>query len=139
MRRGLLAAAAAMLAANGVAMLLWPALWYQIVPTVPYTGPFNGHFVRDIGCAYLTSAAALAWYAADPWRARPAALTGIAFLLAHAGVHVWDTLAGRCTPQHLAEDCVGVFVLPLLALLLVGMPARGHARLFLRSPGESPC
>ena len=37
-------------ALNGVLMLLAPEAWYHAVPTVPGTGPFNPHFVRDIGC-----------------------------------------------------------------------------------------
>jgi hypothetical protein len=40
------------LAANGVIMLAVPAAWYTAVPGVPATGPFNPHFVRDIGVAY---------------------------------------------------------------------------------------
>ena len=139
MRRGLLLCVAALMAVNGLAMLVWPQIWYQIMPTVPYTGPFNGHFVRDIGCAYLTSAGAMAWYALDPARARPAALTGIAFLLAHAGVHVWDTLAGRCSPQHLVEDFAGVVALPLLALALVVTRSQARPQLPIQSPGASSC
>jgi hypothetical protein len=113
-----LAVIALILGANGVAMLGWPEAWYHALPTVPHTGPFNPHFVRDIGCAYLTCAGGLAWFARDP-RARPAALLAIAFLLLHAVVHLWDAIAGRASLHHLAEDAVGVFVLPLVALALV--------------------
>ncbi|MEO8115730.1 MAG: hypothetical protein ABI655_15180, partial [Phenylobacterium sp.] len=45
-----------LLAANGLYMLFAPAPWYGAVPGVPSTGPFNPHFVRDIGAAYLTAA-----------------------------------------------------------------------------------
>lgn len=48
------------LAANGLAMLIAPGDWYRAVPGVPFTGPPNLHFVRDIGCAYLVAARALA-------------------------------------------------------------------------------
>jgi hypothetical protein len=41
------------LVANGVMMLAAAAGWYGAVPGVPDTGPFNPHFVRDIGAAYL--------------------------------------------------------------------------------------
>ncbi len=139
MRWALMSGIAVVLAANGLAMLVWPQIWYQIVPTVPYTGPFNGHFVRDIGCAYLTSAGALGWYAFEPSRARSAALTGLAFLLAHAVVHVWDALVGRCTPHHFAEDFVGVFLLPLLALALVTMPMPARRAQPFSSQGEPSC
>ena len=40
--------------ANGLAMLAVPLTWYDAVPGVPATGPFNSHFIRDIGAIYLT-------------------------------------------------------------------------------------
>ena len=38
-----------LLAANGVVMLFAGLWWYGVVPGVTATGPFNPHFVRDIG------------------------------------------------------------------------------------------
>lgn len=127
MRQVLLMAVAILLGINGAAMLGWPDQWYRALPTVPLTGPLNVHFVRDIGCAYLTSAGALAWFVIDPLHGRPAALTALGFLFAHAAVHVWDTLAGRMAWHHLAEDFVGVFLLPALALWAVHAHGRGVA------------
>jgi hypothetical protein len=118
MRKTLLLIVAAVLAANGLAMLGWPDTWYHTISTVPSTGPFNAHFVRDIGCAYLVSAGSLACCAVSPERGRPAALTGSAFLLMHAAVHVWDALAGRATLEHLLKDFAGVIVVALLAFYL---------------------
>ena len=46
---------ALILAGNGVMMLLAPLPWYDAVPGVVATGPFNPHFVRDIGAAYLVA------------------------------------------------------------------------------------
>ena len=82
------------LAANGLIMLAVPAAWYAAVPGVPATGPFNAHFVRDIGVAYLVTGVALTFFARDR-AARPAALAGTAFLALHALVHLWDAAAGR--------------------------------------------
>ena len=56
------------MAANGIAMLLAGPAWYAAVPGVTETGPFNPHFVKDIGAAYLTAGAGLAAFA---WRASP--------------------------------------------------------------------
>ncbi|MED5621057.1 hypothetical protein [Ideonella sp. BN130291] len=116
------AALAAGLAANGLAMLLAPAAWYHAVPGVPFTGPLNTHFVRDIGCAYLVAAAGLAWRA---WRAdgAAAALAGAAFLLLHAGVHLGETLAGLCGWATFWRDVPGV-VLPALLAGALAWPAR---------------
>jgi hypothetical protein len=109
---------AAVLAANGAFMLSWPEAWYHAISTVPQTGPFNPHFVRDIGCAYVVSAGSLAYCAVSPEKGRPAALAGSAFLLMHAGVHVWDALAGRATIEHLLKDFVSVVALAVLAFYL---------------------
>ncbi|MEM9623476.1 MAG: hypothetical protein AAF993_17655, partial [Pseudomonadota bacterium] len=37
---------------NGIFMLFGPESWYWLVPGVPDRGPFNQHFVRDIGFIY---------------------------------------------------------------------------------------
>ncbi len=111
------------LAANGAAMLLAPAAWYQAVPGVVFTGPLNHHFVRDIGCAYLVSAAGLACRIRRPRQGAGAALAGAAFLLLHAGVHLGETLAGLCGWRSLLQDVPGV-VSPALAALALAWPPR---------------
>jgi len=50
---GLAALLGAALQANGVFMLVAPDNWYFAVPGVTTTGPFNPHFVRDIGLIFL--------------------------------------------------------------------------------------
>jgi uncharacterized protein YjeT (DUF2065 family)/alkylhydroperoxidase family enzyme len=106
------------LAANGLFMLAAPAAWYPLVPGVADTGPFNGHFIRDIGCAYLIAGLGVLALAAFGRVARGFAVAGIAFLLLHATVHVADALAGRADPHHLLADLPTVFGLPLLAAWL---------------------
>jgi hypothetical protein len=103
------------LAGNGAVMLLAPPLWYGSVPGVADTGPFNPHFVRDIGCAYLVSGGALTWFAFDA-RARAAALASGAFLALHALVHLWDAAAGRESLGHTLQDLPGVFAPAAIAL-----------------------
>jgi len=103
------------LAANGLFMLAAPADWYVTVPGVNETGPFNAHFVRDIGVAYLVAGAAFMWFALDR-AARPAALAGAAFLALHAFVHVWDAVAGREHTHQLLVDLPSVFLPPALAI-----------------------
>jgi hypothetical protein len=121
--RLLLAALGAFHLANAFVMLAAPADWYAEVPGVTMTGPFNPHFVRDIGCAYLTSAGGLLAFVISPLRGRPAALAGSAFLALHGLVHIWDTLAGRASLEHLAQDFVGVLLVPAIALW-IAWPAR---------------
>ena len=89
--------------ALGLLMIVAPRAFYDAVPGVPETGPYNPHFVRDIGCAFLVAGVGLAWGATDP-RGRAAAAAGAAFLWLHAIVHIWDGLAGRERAEHLAHD-----------------------------------
>lgn len=109
---------AAGLAANGLFMLAAPQDWYHAVPGVVFTGPFNPHFVRDIGCAYLVSAGGLAWRALDPVAGWPAACVGAGFLALHAFVHIGETIAGLCGASALLRDVPGVIVPAGLAIVL---------------------
>ena len=47
--------------ANGLSMLLFPETWFNTIPGVTATGPFNAHFVRDVGAAYLVCGLAFGW------------------------------------------------------------------------------
>ena len=60
-------------AVNGAFMMMAPAAWYPIFPGVVQSGPFNAHFIRDIGAAFLVAGVGFVWFANDS-RARPAAL-----------------------------------------------------------------
>lgn len=108
----------AILAANGLFMMFAPAAWYPLVPGVVDTGPYNAHFIRDIGCAYLVSGLGVAGLLLAGRAARGFAAAGVVFLLLHAGVHIVDALAGRSDLHHLLADLPTVFLLPLLAAWL---------------------
>ena len=102
-------------AANGVFMLLATAAWYASVPGVPNTGPFNAHFIRDIGAAFLVAGGSLVWFARDA-RARPAALACAAFFVLHALVHLTDAITGRESLYQAVHDLPTVYLGALLAL-----------------------
>ena len=53
-------------AVNGLFMLALPEAWYFAVPGVTDTGPFNQHFVRDIGLIFLFIGPAFLIGAASP-------------------------------------------------------------------------
>lgn len=106
------------LAGNGLAMLAGPEAWYHTLPTVLATGPFNPHFVRDIGAAYVTAAAALAWLALGRPGGRAAAATAAGFLALHALVHVGEVAAGTTPLAHLLQDLPAVGAAPVLAAWL---------------------
>lgn len=113
------------LLANGLFMLLAPEPWYHTIPGVSATGPFNPHFVRDIGAAYGVAAGGLLALARYP-QAWPAALAGAIFLLIHSGVHVADAVQGHIAPAHLLNDAVLV-LLPALIALALAWPRRHRA------------
>ena len=113
--------------ANALWMLGGPMHWYTGLPAaVPDTGPFNAHFVRDIGCAFLTVGAALLWAAFDrDLRHRvPLAALAAFFLVAHALLHIYDTATGALDHTHWGLDFPGVY----LPAILMAWAAQALAR-----------
>lgn len=104
-------------AAFGVFMLAEPQLWYRSIPTVPFTGPFNQHFIRDIGAAYLASGIMFGWAAMNLRVRRLAVLAGALWLSLHALVHLYEVITGICGVAIFWRDFPGVFGPPALALL----------------------
>ena len=97
-------------------MLLVPYGWFMRVPGVVETGPFNDHFVRDVGATYLACAVGLAWAALDPRRGTSGAVVAAAFLIVHAAIHVITPFCGTAPPWLLlARDFPGVFLPAILA------------------------
>jgi hypothetical protein len=110
--------------ANGLAMLFAGHWWYGAVPGVPMTGPFNPHFVKDIGAAYLVVGVSLAAFAWRPATAFSALVGAAGFLTLHATIHVGDALASPTCGQDLARDLPGVFLPALISLGLVASHLR---------------
>ncbi len=106
-------------AANALTMLATPLDWYKTIAGVPDTGPFNPHFVCDIGVAYLTCALCAA--AAARWLRQAFILMSVVtlFLGLHVGLHLWDVAAGRLPLDHLLIDAPGVLGPALIAAWLV--------------------
>jgi hypothetical protein len=100
--------------ANGLIMLTVPAVWYAWVPGISEASPFNPHFIRDIGAAYLVAGTALPSFALYE-AARPAAGAGAAFLALHGIVHLSDAVAGREHTHALLMDAPSVFLPAILA------------------------
>jgi hypothetical protein len=116
--------------ANGLFMLIHPLDWYGLVPTVRFTGPYNGHFIRDIGAAYLACGLALGWALPDMrirWRG---IVAGGLWLTIHAFIHIYEVSVGICGPGIFWSDAPGVLGPPLLiaaALLIVRRRLAGPA------------
>lgn len=90
--------------ANGLFMLISPEGWYFAVPGVTTTGPFNQHFIRDIGLIFMLIGAAFLIGARRPdyrlffWAAPTIWLSG------HALFHFWEVAVGICTTSVLPRD-----------------------------------
>ncbi len=125
----ILAVFAASNAANAVWMLVAPAHWYRVLPAgVPDFGPFNEHFVRDIGVVFLMMAIALAWAAAAPARRVTIVAVVSLFYVLHAALHVFDTARGFVGPEHWGLDAGGIYLPALLMVAVTWALARGEGR-----------
>jgi hypothetical protein len=119
--QSLLALTALIALANGGYMLWNPFGWYQLVPTVKFTGPPNGHFMRDIGLAYVACGVLLVYAARYPYGRWMAALAGTLWLLLHGLLHVWEVLTGVCDPAIFKQDAPAVLGPPLFGLIALGI------------------
>ena len=104
--------------ANGIFMLVSPEGWYLAVPGVTSTGPFNQHFLRDIGLIFLLLGGAFLLGAALPhsrvllWAAPSIWLTG------HALFHLWEVAVGICSPSVIPRDFPAVTLPAIIGIAL---------------------
>ena len=75
-------------------MLVAPEDWYVAVPGVTDTGPFNQHFVRDIGLIFLLLGGAFLLGAAQPHMRVVLWTAATAWLCGHALFHFWEVAVG---------------------------------------------
>ena len=122
--------------ANGLYMLVAPENWYFAVPGVTTTGPFNQHFVRDIGLIFLLLGGAFLVGAAQPqsrvvlWGAAAIWLSG------HALFHFWEVAVGICSPDAIPRDFPAVTLPAIVALALTYWAiaqSRGEAGVAMRA------
>lgn len=113
--------------ANGLFMLTAPQRWYLAVPGVTTTGPFNQHFIRDIGLIFLLLGSSYVVGAAKPnyrlilWAAPTTWLCG------HALFQLWEIMAGISAHSAMARDFPAV-TLPAVLGLLLTFWAAGYRR-----------
>jgi hypothetical protein len=120
MRRLLAILLALVMGANGLVMLTAGRWWYGVVPGVTGTGPFNPHFVKDIGAAYFVVGVVFGWLAARPaGLARGAATAAAALLALHAAIHLAEAAGDPHGLADLARDFPGVLLPALIAAWVV--------------------
>jgi hypothetical protein len=104
--------------ANGLYMLVAPEGWYFAVPGVTTTGPFNQHFVRDIGLIFLFLGSAFLVGVVQPQLR--VALWGAAslWLAGHALFHFWEVAVGICSASAIPRDFPAVTLPAIVGLSL---------------------
>ena len=120
MQRALIVTAALLAAlslANGLYMIGDPIAWYHTVPGVTETGPPNTHFITDIGCAYLTSAALLIAALLRPQSRGVLTLAAVVWPAMHSVVHIVG---------HFAD---GEFAIPTTELFGIYLPVAAQIAL----------
>jgi len=114
---------------NGLAMLLTPYGWFVRIPGVVETGPFNDHFVRDVGAAYLACAVGMALGARDLARHAGAVAVAATFQALHAAIHVITPFCGDSLPWPLlARDFSGVFLPTLLSVWVAAIALKSDLK-----------
>jgi hypothetical protein len=101
---------------TGILIFADPMSFYEIVPGLRLMGPFNMHFIRDVGLAFVASGGALACGAHVS--AERLVYAGLAWPSLHALFHIqiWGH-RGFPLDGIFAFDLVAVIGPPLLALL----------------------
>src|SRR5262249_51267870 len=114
-------------ALNGAVMLADGKHWYDTVPGVVFTGPYNPHFVQDIGAAFLAAGIGLA---ARAWRPRywSAAVIGAAVWGIPAVLHLVmfiGMMLGLCSDEAWPFD-IALVIIPAALALYVAFPGKGE-------------
>ncbi len=104
--------------ANGLFMLASLLGWYLAVPGVTTTGPFNQHFIRDIGLIFLFLGTAFLVGAVQPRYRLVLWAAASLWLCGHALFHVWEVAVGICGPSALVRDFAAVSLPALIGVAL---------------------
>jgi hypothetical protein len=105
--------------ANGLFMLASPESWYFAIPGVTTTGPFNQHFIRDIGLIFVFIGTAFLAGAALPRHRIVLWATPTLWLWGHALFHFWEVAVGICGPDAIARDFPAVTLPAIIGTVLI--------------------
>jgi hypothetical protein len=112
---------------NGIVMLFAPGQWFAAVPGVSMTGPFNHHFVQDVGLAFIASGAGLGLSALSRPHAGLLAAAGASWPILHALLHIWGWLTGTMADTHIiTTEATGVVLPAALGGVLAWLRMRGE-------------
>src|SRR6266508_948359 len=112
---------------NGLFMLDAPSSWYHFVPGVTHTGPFNQHFIRDIGLIQMFLGTAFGVGMIQPASRVVLWAAATSWLIAHTILHLWEVAVGMHSPSVIGRDFPAV-TLPALIGVVVTAWAWGKAQ-----------
>lgn len=115
--------------ANGLFMLLAPEHWYESVPGVTPTGPFNSHFIADIAIAFLACAIALALAVRLRGKIGGAMLIAPAmFLGGHSLLHLFELFHHGLSPTDIVRDTLTILTPGFLPAVIAWRDWRSSPR-----------
>jgi hypothetical protein len=105
--------------ANGIAMFLVPHVWFfQLVPGVPETGPFNAHLVADSGTFFTAVGIGLLIASMDPARHVAVVIVAAVANLLHSILHLYSHAIGALSMHHMMTEVTGLY-LPTSLLIAI--------------------
>ncbi len=112
---------------NGLVMIVAPEFWYQQTPGASATGPFNIHFVRDIGIAFLAAGSGLALGVSQKkLTANDIAFVSMVFLAGHGLLHLFEMIAMGALLNAAMRDFVLIVLPVLIAIFCLMKLERGN-------------
>jgi hypothetical protein len=111
---------------GGLYMLIAPHEWYASVPGVTATGPFNHHFITDIGFAFAASGVGMMMGFRTGRVAAAFALAGATWPTLHALFHLWGWISGGVPGDSrvLLSEAFGVMLVSFLGFGLAWLQMR---------------
>ena len=104
---------------TGLYLVVSPFGFYESAPGVTETGPYNMHFIRDVGFAFTVSALGIAFGLMR--RLKPLIVFGSAWLAMHGTFHLilWYVHSDHTSEAALVDLAVVVFPAALVTYLCV--------------------
>lgn len=104
---------------NGVWMMLSASTWFNEMPVAADdTGPFNAHFVHDVGLVYLLVGAGAFWCAYKLKKCAEVHFGITLFMVGHALIHIVEILLEDLPSSHWLIDFP---LVTLPAMILIGL------------------
>ena len=97
---------------TGIYLAALPHHFYHNAPGVTDTGPYNSHFIRDVGFAFTLSALAIAYGVRN--ELKPLVLFGASWLVTHGIFHLVLWLGHHAHFSPVALTDLAVVVLPAM-------------------------